>query len=457
MNVEMTRRQLLKGVSLGAGASLLYPMLGQAAAHAAGDAKAVNRKRFVFVLQSNGMNPAHLVPVGVERKTPNGNPTATKFIDIPLGDKPLHKALEPLTPFRNRLTLVEGLSNRIAYSDHSCEFGALGCCPKGKPYGASIDLALADALPAPFKHVALGYSERSGDVYCYSAIGAGKPAPISTSPREAFKSLFGAVADAGGTAFDVRTKLLEFLADDVKRARAALAGEERQKLDSYVAAFETLHGRQGQLAGLRDAMKKHAPKLKDEVLTHEPNASQTLEAQFDIGAATLIAGMTNVVTLVSGGGGQGFGKFPELGVPNLHHIGHGGGYENMTYEDCFVAIRRVHAKLIADLAAKLAAVPEGDGTMLDNTVIVYLSDSGDSHHPSGYQWPVVLLGNLGGKLKSNGRFVEYPNYHTRGHRTLAAMYCTLLHAAGAPRDKFGVDDVKVAPADQKGPLTELLA
>ena len=456
MNTAMTRRQMLKGVGLGAGASVLTPMLGQLAAHAAGDARAALRQRVVFVMQSNGMNPGHLVPAGVERKAPNGQPAATKFIDVPLQDKTLHQALEPLTPFKQRLTLVEGLSNRIAYSDHSCEFGALGCCPKSRPFGASIDVALADALPAPFKHVGLGYSD-GGDVYCYSASVSGKPVPICASPQEAFKTLFGAVADAGGKSFDVRTKMLEFLADDVKRARAALVGDEKQKLDGYIAAFETLHGRQGQLVGLRDAMRKHAPKLKEDVLAKEPTASHILEAQFDIAAAALIAGMTNVVTLTTGAGGQRFGKFAEVGVPDLHRIGHGGTYDGMTNEECFVAIRRIHTKLIAELARKLAATPEGDGTMLDNTVIVYLSDSGDSHHPSGYQWPVVLLGNLGGKLKTNGRFVEYPNYHTRGHRTLAGLYCTLLHAAGAPRDKFGVDDVKLAPADQKGPLTELLA
>ncbi|HSI36323.1 MAG TPA: hypothetical protein VK986_22250, partial [Tepidisphaeraceae bacterium] len=64
---EMTRRAMLRRIGLGAGATLLSPVLGQLAAHAAGDARAALRRRVVFVVQSNGMNPAHLLPGGVTR------------------------------------------------------------------------------------------------------------------------------------------------------------------------------------------------------------------------------------------------------------------------------------------------------------------------------------------------------------------------------------------------------
>jgi hypothetical protein len=63
------------------------------------------------------------------------------------------------------------------------------------------------------------------------------------------------------------------------------------------------------------------------------------------------------------------------------------------------------ALAIAALAAKLKAVPEGDGTMLDNTMIVYTSDNAARHHSFGVDWPMFVLGNIGGKLKSNGHIL----------------------------------------------------
>jgi hypothetical protein len=456
VTTQATRRDVLKGVGLGAGATVLSPILGSLAAHAAGDAAAANPKRVVFVLQSNGMNPAHLLPSGVERKSANSDSPTQKLTEHALDGRTLHKALEPLAPFQKRLALVQGLSNKIALSDHSGELGALGCYPKGKALAATIDHAVAEALPGVFPHVGVGYSDR-GNAYCYSASGPGRAVPIVCSPADAFKTLFGSVAAGSDrTSFDHRTNLLDFLSDDVKRSRGALAGEEKQKLDGYVEAFEALHARQAKLVAMADAIRKNTPKL-NEKLAKEATASLTLEAQFEIAGAALVAGLTRVVTITSGGGGQAFGKYPELGVPDLHHIGHGGSYEGKTAEECFVTIRRTHTALIAGLAKKLESIKEGDGTMLDNTVIVYLSDSGDSHHPTGKQWPVVLLGNLGGKLKTNGRYIDYPFYGRPGHRTLANLYLSLLHAVGKPRDKFGVPDIGLKDLDQTGPLAELMS
>ena len=76
-------------------------------------------------------------------------------------------------------------------------------------------------------------------------------------------------------------------------------------------------------------------------------------------------------------------------------------------------IRRFHFDLIARLAKKLESVPEGDGTMLDNTVIVYVSDGAEGHHSRCWEWPMVVLGNAGGKLKT-GRYVDYPGYGQLG-------------------------------------------
>lgn len=457
----MNRRHFVRGVSLGAGAAILNPILAQLAAHAAGDAAAV-RRRVVFVVQSNGMSPNHITPTGAKKLTDRGGRyTADAFTEQPLKELDLPDPISPLAPFKDRMTLIRGLSGRIALSDHSANHGALGCYPANKgPMGQTIDLAVGEALPGIVPHIGLGLAKNLDMTMNYqiSAAGPGKAVPIQCSPELAYKSLFGSVAEGSGRqAFDRRTNLLDFMADDVKRARNALAGEERQKLDQYLEAFESLRDRQGKIESIQDNLKKHNPQLAEKF---KKLSSETirLDAQFEIAAAALITGLTNVVTLVSGGGGQHYISFPDLGIPvDGHHYGHGGGVPGKTYEDCFVTVRQYHTQLIAGLARKLQTMPEGNGTMLDNTLIVYLSDSGDGHHPQLFEWPMVLIGNLGGKLKTSGRFLQFPKYQTKGHRTTANLYCTLLHAAGKPRDKFGVADPGLKDIDQSGPVAELLA
>jgi len=456
MNYQTTRRDMLKGMALGSGSLLINSLLSQCAAHAAGDASSVARKRMVFVVQSNGMNPNHLVPSGCERPK-HGKLINDMIEEVSLKDRTLHKALDPLTPFKDRLSLIQGLSGRIAVSDHSANHGALGSYPANKgPMGQTIDSAISEALPGIFPHVAIGLNGGEGPMnYRVSAAGPGKAIPIVCSPDMAYKSLFGSVAEGlGRKEFDRRTNLLDFMADDVKRSRDALASEEKAKFDQYLQAFESLHGRQNELLAKADDLKRNLPKLGEKQTTSV--SSLILEAQFEIGAAALIAGLTNVMTISSGGGGQQFGKFPEFNIPDLHGIGHGNANGRASSEDCFVELRQFHTKLIAGLAKKLDAVKEGNGTMLDNTLIVYLSDSGEGHHPSLHEWPVVLLGNLGGKLKSN-RYIVFPKYQAKTHRTMANLYCTLLHAAGKPRDKFGVTDPGLKDLDQSGPIGELLA
>lgn len=458
MTFETTRRSLLKGVTLGAGATLLSPILDQIAAHASGNARAV-RKRFVFVVQANGMMPGHIVPVGVA--PPSGYKSSVaqdNFSEVALNDRELPVPLAPLTPFKNRMALVMGLSGRIANSGHSCDQGALGCYPSNRIAGPTIDHAVSEAVPGVMRHVALGTTDfRRTMNYSLIAAGPNRAVPVICSQQLAFRTLFGSVVQGNeGQEFSQQANLLDFMADDVRRTRSALPSEERQKLDGYLEAYEALRDRHGRIAGLQADIRRNAPRLGDRISATANSIA--LEAQFDMGAAALIAGLTNVVTLASSGGAQGgHGNYPELGINDGHHIGHGGGYGDKTYAQCFVEVRQFHTRLIAELARKLQAVPEGNGTMLDNTLIVYLSDAADGHHPNCYNWPMVLIGNIDRKLRTDGRYVVFPRYQGRGHRTIANMYVTLLHLAGVRRDAFGMPDPNLRDLDQNGPLAELLA
>jgi hypothetical protein len=94
--------------------------------------------------------------------------------------------------------------------------------------------------------------------------------------------------------------------------------------------------------------------------------------------------------------------------------------------------------------------------MLDHTCIVYLSDSAEGHHSRCFDWPMLVLGDLGGRLKTRGRFLCFPKYAAKGHRTTANFFLTLLEAAGAPRKSFGMADSALKDLDTRGPIPELL-
>ena len=320
-------------------------------------------------------------------------------------------------------------------------------------------MALARALPAIFPQVGLGISAvpEHAAIYNCSASGRGKKIPTQCRPDFAFQQLFGSVAQADNRkAFDADTNLLDFMSGEVRRLERQLDGAEREKLSEYLGAFESLRDRQSRVQEIAPTLREHVPTVSEKF--RSAIETDRLDANFDIGAAALISGLTNVFTIASGAGEAFFNiKFGGLGIKlSKHAIGHAGNYEGVSWLEMAVRIRRYHFALIARLAERLQAVPEGPGTMLDNTLIVYLSDAAESHHSRCWEWPFVLLGNLGGRLKTSGRYLCYPKYGNRGHRTIANLYTTLLHAAGAPRDHFGLEDPKLRDLDQEGPLQELL-
>lgn len=460
MNPIITRRSAIKGLTLGAGATLLSPVLSQLTAHAAG-AASVAKKRFVFVMEGNGLNPLQVQPTMIPRaKHPYGHTNNDVLEDIALAGHELPEAIAPLKPLQDQLTILQGMSGRICGGGHSNNFGALGCySSKAGVFGETIDIALARAVPGIFPQIGLGISDRPEHTVIYntSAVGPDQPAPTRCRPDLAYEELFGSVAEgAAKEKFQQRGNLLDFMADDVRRVSQRLAGEEREKLGHYLNAFESLSNRQSRLNEIGKTLREHGPVVSDKFKS-EVEADR-LDAMFDIGAAALICGLTNVLTLSSGCGDPYFSvRWKGLGIPlDKHSIGHGKGIDTRTAEQLTTTIRRFHMELIVRLTEKLRAVPEGDGTMLDNTVIVYLSDAAEGHHSRCWDWPMLVIGDLGGRLKTRGRFVGFPKYAATGHKTTANFFLTLLEAAGAPRKSFGIADPALKDINPTGPISELL-
>jgi len=427
-------------------------------------------KRFVFVVRANGLRSWGLAPEGLEELGANKH-TQEKYFETSLAKHELHETLRSLDPVKEYVNIINGLSGRAAaVSDpHGANFGTLGVyrSDNGAPPAAeTIDGTFAKAMPSVFPHLGFkmgGANEQIAHPKV-SASGKGKPLPFYCSPMLAYKELFGSLAtnDQMKAASALDRHLLDFMAEDVKRTQKRLNSEEKGKLDHYLEGFEALRDRQVKLAKLDDSVRHHIPSITDKYTS--PVETHRLEAHFDLAAAALIAGLTNVITFDAddlAGRYSGLG----LGEKTIHEIGHLSDDYKEGRDSNFAdgtdgvgarnIVRKYQIDLIAGLANKLKAVPEGDGNMLDNTLIIFLSDSGQQHHANYQNFPMVLIGNIAKKMKTN-RYLHYPHYGQEGNRTIGSFYTTLLHLAGMPQDGYGQFDLQLPMQSQKDPLAELI-
>lgn len=461
------RRQLLKGVSAGSASYLFSPLLSGFAAQANGNYRVP--KRVIFFLFDNGFYEDASLPEGISL---GGDQTR----QISLTDHALPHDIQPFTPFKDRMSIVHGLRAYHLSPDHGGGFRSLSGLPSSDKtravVGESIDAAVAKVMPSVFPLLVLGVAAGRGvgttTVRCSSAWGAGRPIAAQCRPELAYESLFGGIG-ADRNDFAIRRNLLDFVADDTRRLRSQLAGPEREQLDYHLEALESLSKRDGQLSQMRDdgSLRRHAPKLPE-----KPAEKMTdiVAAQCDIAAAALVTKLTNVVTITSGLCTLGT-AYTGISNTHTHSLGHGNfdSDTNLPGKDVLSRYRRYLSEQVARLLQQLQSVREGDGTMLDNTLLVFTSDSANRQHTSGENWPFVLLGNLGGRIKTN-QFVGYPLRESkadgdswkhlgqapRSNPAINALYCSLLHAVGKPRETFNLAAGSKDDPAAYGALAELL-
>jgi hypothetical protein len=464
----LNRRDIIKSLSLGTGSALLAPVLNQLHAHADGKESAIPQ-RFVFVVRANGLRPWGIVPEGLEKLGENRH-TQESFREESLKDRKLHETFASLESLKDRITIVNDLSSKAAaVSDpHGAHFGTLGVYRSqggAPPAAETIDYALAKSSPSIFTHLGFKMGKATELIAhpSVSAAGRGKTLPFYCSPMMAYKELFGSLATDKKlkATSELDKHLLDFMVEDVSRVRKTLAGPEKEKLDHYLEGFEALRDRRVKLATIDDSAKVHIPSITDKYTS--PVETHRLEAHFDLAAAALIAGLTNVVT-VDADDLEGHYTGLGLGEKSVHGIGHLADDFKVGRDTNFAdgtdgvgarnIVRKYQLDLIAGLAKKLQAVPEGNGTMLDNTLIVFLSDSGQQHHANYASFPMVLVGNVRGKLKT-GRYLHYPSYGQEGNRTVGSFYLSLLQAVGQTGEGFGELDLRLPTKEQSQPLDEL--
>jgi len=490
--MTFSRRRFLSGLGFTAGASLLYPIMSQITAYSM---EAITR-RVVLVVVGNGIETKCVTPDVVRQAIVDrggrlaqdqrvhwstGYKHASPIVvqDAQLGQSRGFRALGPgmgRLDLTERSALILGLSNTAAGGGHSSGYGALSAASARGPVptAPTIDGWLGKQSivrqSTPFEAVRMGISDLKAEQhigYGWSAFDASQPAPILLNVDAAYASLFGVVANpAGRLAFDKRTELLDYARGDVSAALDALpAGSlERAKLERYLASIEELRQRQDLLDASVARLGAVNPGSPDEVdpVVNRDYPLDRLAYQFKLAEAALLGQLTNVVLLGSGVGGD-FDKIhynsldpifqqdPDYrGVINYHSLQHG-TLSNPTFVDVVYENVARHVDMAADLARALAAVPEGEGTMLDYTAIVVMSDNGDFHHSQGKEWPVLLIGGQRLGLKTDGRALVYPTVDQPSHRQIANLFNTLGWAAGVELNDFGVGGATA----EGGPLPEL--
>jgi len=115
-------------------------------------------------------------------------------------------------------------------------------------------------------------------------------------------------------------------------------------------------------------------------------------------------------------------------------------------------IHTFNTTLIARMIEALSSIKEGDRFILDSSFILYTSENGEQHHSAKTRWPLVLIGDAGGKLRTGGRFLRYP-MGSKSSRSLADFFCSLSTASGSPTDDSG----KGGNEPVLGPLPELMS
>jgi len=411
---------------------------------ATGDAAAKPAVRLGFVYVPNG--------VIMEKWTPATE--GTNFEITPI--------LEPLAPFRDHLLVLSGFSNMEARrqpgeggGDHPRASGAYltGVHPKNRTAdfnkGISVDQIAAKELGKHTQLASLEVSLDSADVVgvCdagYSLAftntiswrGATTPMPMENQPRAVFERLFGDsnTTDLAArlTRIQERRSILDSVVADVTRLLTGLGPSDRARLTEYLEAIRDVE-RRIQMAE-QQAASQELPTMERPVgvpATFEEHAKLI----FDLQLLALQCDLTRVITFMMARE-QSQRAYPEIGVPEPHHpLSHHGNKPEMVSQVLKIDI--FHARMFAYYLEKLRSTPDGDGSLLDHSIIVYGSGMSNGSGHDYHKLPVLLAGGGAGRIKG-GRHLRY-----KVDTPLTNLLLAVLDKLGIPMEKLGDSTGKV--------------
>ena len=464
--MTFSRREFLRTSALGAGALALAPAVTPLSAATATE---LGPRRFVFIRKSNGIRP-HEVALPTFSEAEKSLDRKKEAMEADLHKHELPSWLRALDGDKQHLSILQGLSCKMSENGHWSYSSVMGAFKSGRNSlsgikRATIDFELARLFPSPFGHVELSltgnYSTfRTGIVAGYSA-----PAPHQRNycyadPQTAYNELFKTVVDPG--AVDSDNAMLAFLEGEESFKAKVLTGYEKRKLSNHIASIEEIQARNRKLENLSEVIKQHLPEIAAVHADGGRNAStpEKQKAMTDILIASLATGLTNVVTYTIDELST-----PIKGIPgnesdhiSIHELGHNGGYSGVSADEIREKIRSGHIEQVKTIVDRLKAIPEAQGNMFDNTVIMYFPENGEGHHSQGTEAPFIVLAGDNCRLDMLGRYIRLPYHGTEGHKTIGNWYTTLLNAYGNPIEHYGDLDLEMSrkKLTQTGAIRRLL-
>jgi hypothetical protein len=459
------RRDFLRTSVLGSGAMALAPSFNQLFAASSGIATGVP-KRFIFIRKSSGIRPAEIALRDFSAKDKALDEKKEPLM-VDLDKHELPKWLRGLDALKENMTILQGLSAKMSENVHYSFSSVMGCFKSNRNSlsaikRATIDFELAKLFPSAFGHVELSFAGgRTGIVSGYSA-----PAPQTRNycyadPDTARSELFKSVLNPEAVNSD--NDMLSFLQGKEGQKMSGIKGHEKKRQEMQIESIDAIRERNKKLIALSGSLAKHLPDLAPVHANGGANAStpEKQGAMTSVLISALKAGLTNVVTYTIDDLGT-----PVTGLPGnetdrvgIHPLGHDEAFGGVPAWKTREQIRISHVNQVKTIVEQLKATPEGDGSMFDNTMIMYFPENGETHHGVGKETPMVIMAGNNCNLDIAGRYIRLPYLGNEGHKTLGNWYTTLLNAHGNPMEHYGDLDLEMArkKLDQTGSIKLFMA
>ena len=432
--VHIPRRTFLRG----AGTALALPLLDAMAPAATAWAQtaAQPKTRFAGIFVPHGMAPGYWVPA-----------STAKGFEFPM-------ILKPLEPYRDRVVVLSGLWAKSAEpppgvtgADHWVASAYL-CASKPKKTagadiynGVTIDQIIAQhsgqdtLLPslqlgvedpgANSSNCGEGYSCAYTNSISWPA--PNKPLPMEINPQVVFERLFGDGGTAGERAArrEEDRSILDSITKTLGRFKTNLGSADRARVDSYVEDVREIERRlqvaaKASSAAPASAMPYGVPESFDE----------HIKLQFDLLALAFQGDMTRVSTVLYARDLTGR-VYPESGTNISFHGGSHHAEDPVKIAE-YAKLNRYHVQMLAYFVEKLRSIPDGDGTLLDHSVVLYGSNMGNSNQHLHYDVPHVLVGGGSGRLAGDRHLAFASKTVPTGN-----LLTSLLDVFGVHEDKIG--------------------
>ncbi|MCH2210294.1 MAG: DUF1552 domain-containing protein [Fuerstiella sp.] len=442
-NSKSGRRTFLHGVGVTMALPWLesIPVWGDSAVtdNAATDSESADYpRRFAAMFMGNGINPGNWWAKGTG------------------AEMQLGRCLEPMEPLKTRLNFITGLFNKNATDVH-IHPGQTGNILSGASLqrGAvlkgdiSMDQMLArhlgdqtvqPSLVLGCEHPLTGYHESNFSMAYSSHISwqnPTAPVPMEVYPSLAFDSLF----DNQGSR---RTQsVLDRVKEHAAHLSRLVSQSDRGRLDEYLTSVREVEKRVERMRAMKDRAGEHARNQGRTTITMDrpdnglpEDIREHMRLMCDMIAIAFQTDKTRVATLLLCRDLSGL-FYPFLDVRTAHHPA-----SHDDESEAYERVTRYYCSQFAWLAERLNAMPEGNGTVLDNSCLLFISSmwSGSQHDSS--KVPVLLAGNLGGTLET-GRVLDYSEAGDE-NRKLCSLYLSIMDRMGVELDHFGDADTRLA-------------